>query len=106
MSVGNKIGRALGTIGALAVEGTVRGAQGAGRFGQDVVAGTEAGFAEKRVELLRTRTEGEARRKLMLENLRAAHQATLAAAGTGYGETPVVETPNPGPLKRAKATSS
>ena len=55
MSVGMKIGRALGQGAALAVEGCVRGAQASGRFGTEIVAGAEAGYADKRAELLASR---------------------------------------------------
>jgi hypothetical protein len=102
MSIGLKLGRALGTAGAYAVEGAVRGAQGAGRFGQEVVTGANDGFAEKRAALLVERAESDARRKLALQHFAAAHQAALAAAGTGYS-APVAETQNAAVMKRVRA---
>jgi len=51
MSLGNKVGRALGTGAALVVEGSIRGAQSLGSFGADVVTGAEQGYLLKSVEL-------------------------------------------------------
>ena len=72
MSFGNKVGRALGTAGALIVEGSVRGAQGLGSFGADVVAGAEQGYTLKSVALKAQReaniaARDKARAKLVKE---------------------------------------
>lgn len=90
MSIGNKIGRAIGAGSALVLEGAVRGAQGAGRFGGDVVAGAEAGYDEKRAALLVTRAAAEARRTAALAALKAAHEAAMLAAPV---TEPTVEKP-------------
>ena len=80
MSIGNKLGRAIGAAGALCVEGTVRGANGLGRFGTDVVAGAEAGYDEKRAQLLITRAAADEKRKVALAALKAAHELALLTA--------------------------
>ena len=77
MSFGNKVGRALGTVGALVVEGSVRGATSLGQFGADVVEGTEQGYAEKHAALLLSRAAAEERRKAFMKAKQAEHAAAL-----------------------------
>lgn len=64
-SIGITIGAAIGKGAAYAVHGAIAGAQATGRFGQDVAAGAQAGYAEKADELAARRlaalTEYEAR---------------------------------------------
>lgn len=77
MSIGTKLGRAIGAGAALAVEGAVRGASGLGRFGADVVAGAETGYEERHAQLLITREAQALTRKLGLEALRAQHKMVM-----------------------------
>jgi len=63
MSFGIKVGRLIGSTAALVVEGSIRGAQGLGSFGADVVTGTEVGFAEKRAAMIASREEFMAKRR-------------------------------------------
>lgn len=100
MSIGNKLGRAIGATGALLVEGSVRGASGLGRFGADVVAGAEEGYDEKRAALLITRAANEVKRKAAMEALKAAHEARMLEAPTEAVE-PVVRATKRGSLKTA-----
>lgn len=86
MSFGNKLGRGLGVIGALAVEGAVRGAEGLGQFGSDVVDGAQRGYDEKHAALLITREQQRVAMKAKREALAAAHVAAM----------------NPGPMVTTK----
>lgn len=92
MSLGNKIGRGLGVVGALAVEGAVRGATGLGQFGADVIDGAETGYAEKHAALLVSRAEADARKAAAIAARKAAHVAAL-------NPQPMVAAPQP--AKRA-----
>jgi hypothetical protein len=47
MSIGIKLGRAIGTVGALTAHGVVAGFEGLGEFGGNVVTGIEEGYDEK-----------------------------------------------------------
>lgn len=90
MSIGNKFGRALGSLGAYAVEGAVRGANAAGQFGKDALEGAETGYADKHAELLVSRAAGIARRDAMLAAKRAELQAQHAAVMATAPDAPVV----------------
>lgn len=90
MSLGNKFGRALGSLGAYAVEGAVRGANAAGQFGKDALEGAETGYADKHAELLVSRAAGIARRDAMLAARRAELQAQHAAVMATAPDAPVV----------------
>lgn len=90
MSIGNKFGRALGSLGAYAVEGAVRGANAAGQFGKDALEGAETGYADKHAELLVSRAAGIARRDAMLAARRAELQAQHAAVMATAPDAPVV----------------
>ena len=79
MSIGHKLGRAIGTLGALAVEGSVRGATGLGKFGEDVLAGTTEGYEEKAAALLAQRLINIAAREERIAALRLAHAAAMEA---------------------------
>ena len=76
MSFGNTLGRGIGKLGALAVEGAVRGATGLGQFGADVVEGAQQGYDEKHAALLISREQAKVAREAKLKALRDAH--TLA----------------------------
>lgn len=73
MSLGNKLGRAVGTIGAFAVEGSIRGATGLGQFGADLAEGAQQGYAEQHAALLITRAEHKASYEAKVAALRLAH---------------------------------
>lgn len=81
MSLGNKLGRSLGVLGALAVEGAVRGATGLGQFGSDVVDGAEVGYAEKHAALLVTREQAKADRDARIKLAQAEHKVALKVSG-------------------------
>lgn len=70
-SLGITIGAALGKGAAYAVHGAIAGAQATGRFGQDVVAGAQAGYAEKADELA-------AKRRAALAAIEARQVAPVA----------------------------
>lgn len=101
MSFGIKLGRGLGVVGALAVEGAVRGASGLGQFGADVVTGAEAGYAERHAQLLVTREAAAVARKQALAAAIAASQSNLAAISVAA--QPV--TPASAVGKRARTTA-
>lgn len=90
MSFGNTLGRGIGKLGALAVEGTVRGATGLGQFGADVVEGAQQGYDEKHAALLITRAQGEADRVARIAAKKAAHVAAMNAAPMAVAVEPVV----------------
>ena len=69
MSFGIRVGRAIGAGAALAVEGGVRGVSGLGRFGADVVSGTEQGYTERSAQLRITRDAKTAARNAALAAL-------------------------------------
>lgn len=102
MSIGNKFGRALGSLGAYAVEGAVRGANAAGQFGKDALEGAETGYADKHAELLVSRAAGIARRDAMLATRRAELQAQHAAVMATAPDAPVAVAPK---ARRAKVAS-
>lgn len=79
MSIGLKLGRALGAGAALVGEGAIRAANGAGRFGQDLVTGTEEGYTTQAAKNLVSRAAGVKRREEAL----AAYKAKLALEALG-----------------------
>lgn len=89
MSFGNKLGRGLGIVGALAAEGAVRGAEGLGQFGADVVDGAQRGYEEKHAALLITREQQRAEMKAKREALAAAHVAAMNPGPMVAVATPV-----------------
>ncbi|MBS0453980.1 MAG: hypothetical protein JSS14_21980 [Proteobacteria bacterium] len=56
-SIGFTLGSALGKGAAYAGHAAIRTAQGTGRFGQDVLSGTTAGYAEKSAQLAAARQQ-------------------------------------------------
>ena len=90
MSLGNKLGRGIGTLGAFAVEGAVRGASAAGQFGADVVEGASQGYTEKHAALLVTRAQQKVAREAALKALRDAHTAAQLPAPMAVAAEPVV----------------
>ena len=71
MSIGIKLGRAIGTVGAYALEGAVRGAQGAGTFAQEVAHGAEVGYVEAHERLVAQRAERAAKNAAQLAEIKA-----------------------------------
>lgn len=55
MSFGTSVGRAIGASAAYAAHATVVTAKATGRFGEDVVAGTKAGYSENAKRLAEAR---------------------------------------------------
>lgn len=90
MSFGNKLGRGIGSLGALALEGAVRGASAAGQFGADVAEGAQQGYEEKHAQLLVTRAAAKASREAKLLALRQAHAAAQNPAVMAVAAEPVV----------------
>lgn len=88
-SFGHKLGRGLGVVGALALEGAVRGATGLGQFGADVVDGAELGYAERHAQLLVTREEKRVAALAAREALKLQHAVVMT----------------PAPMAKAKARS-
>ena len=78
MSFGNTLGRGIGKLGALTVEGAVRGASAAGQFGADVVEGAQQGYDEKHAALLISREQRKVEREAARREVRergAVHDA-------------------------------
>lgn len=89
-SFGITLGRGLGKIGALAVEGAVRGAYNAGQFGADVVEGTQQGYAERHAQLLISRAAKRDAALKQREALKVAHTAAMSATDMAAVAEPVV----------------
>jgi hypothetical protein len=83
MSLGNKLGRSIGVLGALAVEGAVRGATGLGQFGSDVIDGAELGYTEKHAALLITREQAKADRDARIAAAQAEHKVAMKPVTAG-----------------------
>ena len=79
MSVGHKLGRGLGHIGAFVVDASIRGATGAGRFGEDLVAGAQEGYTESAAERKVRREAAMAAMQAKRLEAIAAHKAAMAA---------------------------
>lgn len=60
MTIANTLGRAAGYTGALAVHAAKCTVAGTGAFGRDVVAGTQAGYAEHSLRLAAQRAAASA----------------------------------------------
>lgn len=58
MTFGTKIGNTIGTAAAYAAHGAIASAKYTGQFGQDIVAGTQAGYRTKADELAAQRALG------------------------------------------------
>ena len=80
MTVGTSVGSFIGSSAAYAAHAAVRGAEMTGRFGADVVAGTQAGYSVKSAELA-ARRAGAAQARL----------AALEAAGYAGITPPAAE---------------
>jgi hypothetical protein len=82
-SLGLKLGRAVGTIGAYAVEGAVRGFHHAGQFGEDVVTGADVAYTEVGARLVASREEAYAKADAARAAHAKAHTAKMAAPASG-----------------------
>lgn len=91
MSFGNKLGRGIGTLGAFALEGAVRGASAAGQFGSDVIEGAQQGYDEKHAVLLVNRAQQKVAREAALLALRTAHNVAQNPAVMAVVAEPVVK---------------
>ena len=89
-SFGLTIGRGIGKLGALAVEGAVRGAYASGQFAQDVSEGAQQGYAERHAQLLITRAAKRDEALKAREALKVAHTAAMASTDMVVASEPVV----------------
>jgi hypothetical protein len=78
-SFGITLGRGIGKLGALAVEGAVRGAYASGQFAQDVAEGAQQGYAERHAQLLITREQKRVEAQKAREALKLQHSAAMTA---------------------------
>jgi hypothetical protein len=79
MSIGIKLGRGVGALGALAVHGAVRSVEGLGTFGSDIVTGVEQGYESKSAYLAMPVEVRKAQRDAARAEL-AQRRAPIAAA--------------------------
>lgn len=84
MSIGIKVGRALGWTGAAVVHATATSVAATGRFGQDIAIGTRESYSDNA----------------------ARFAAARALANAGRGEQAIaIEIVTPAPKRRARATA-
>lgn len=98
-SLGLTIGRGIGKLGALAVEGAVRGAYASGQFAQDVAEGAQQGYDERHAQLLISRAAKRDAALKQREALKLQHDAAVASANMVVVSEPVV-------VKRGKVALS
>lgn len=98
-SLGLTIGRGIGKLGALAVEGAVRGAYASGQFATDVAEGAQQGYDERHAQLLISRAAKRAAALKQREALKLQHDAAMASANMVVVSEPVV-------VKRGKVALS
>lgn len=89
-SLGLTIGRGIGKLGALAVEGAVRGAYASGQFATDVAEGAQQGYDERHAQLLISRAAKRAAALKQREALKLQHDAAMASANMVVVSEPVV----------------
>lgn len=89
-SFGITLGRGLGKIGALAVEGAVRGAYASGQFATDVAEGAQQGYDERHAQLLISRAAKRDAALKQREALKVAHTAAMSATDMVVVSEPVV----------------
>lgn len=65
-TVGIKLGRAIGYTGAAIAHGAISTAKATGRFGEDVLVGTSAGYAEHSARLAAVRAQVTASRPVSI----------------------------------------
>ena len=93
-SIALSIGAAIGKGAAYAVHGAIAGAQASGRFGQDVAAGAQEGYATKSVELARKRAEA------------LAQYEASKAQPVAVKPQPQLAAPAPAPAKRSRKVAA
>lgn len=98
-SLGLTIGRGIGKLGALAVEGAVRGAYASGQFATDVAEGAQQGYDERHAQLLISRAAKRDAALKQREALKLQHDAAMASANMVVVSEPVV-------VKRGKVALS
>lgn len=91
-SLGLTIGATIGKGAAYAVHGAIASAQATGRFGQDIVAGAQAGYADKAAEL-------RAKRDAALAAFEAAETVALKPQ-------PQLAAPKPAAAKRSRKVAA
>lgn len=89
-SFGLTIGRGIGKLGALAVEGAVRGAYASGQFATDVAEGAQQGYDERHAQLLISRAQKRDAALKAREALKVQHDAAMASATMVVASEPVV----------------
>lgn len=89
-SLGLTIGRGIGKLGALAVEGAVRGAYASGQFATDVAEGAQQGYDERHAQLLISRAAKRDAALKQREALKLQHDAAMASANMVVVSEPVV----------------
>ena len=89
-SLGLTIGRGIGKLGALAVEGAVRGAYASGQFATDVAEGAQQGYDERHAQLLISRAAKRDAALKQREALKVAHTAAMSATDMVVVSEPVV----------------
>ena len=89
-SLGLTIGRGIGKLGALAVEGAVRGAYASGQFATDVAEGAQQGYDERHAQLLITRAQKRAAALEARNALKVQHDAAMASTNMVVASEPVV----------------
>lgn len=62
-TIGKTIGAAIGKGAAYTAHGAIRAAQSTGRFGEDLIAGTQEGYTTKAAELAAARLAVAAQRQ-------------------------------------------
>mgnify|MGYP003402638527 CR=1 FL=1 len=98
-SFGITLGRGLGKIGALAVEGAVRGAYASGQFATDVAEGAQQGYDERHAQLLISRAAKRDAALKARNALKVQHDAAMASTNMVVVSEPVV-------VKRGKVALS
>jgi len=93
-SIGITIGAAIGKSAAYAVHGAIAGAQASGRFGQDIAAGAQEGYATKATELARKRAEA------------LAQYEASKAQPVAVKPQPQLAAPAPAPAKRSRKVAA
>lgn len=89
-SLGLTIGRGIGKLGALAVEGAVRGAYASGQFATDVAEGAQQGYDERHAQLLISRAAKRDAALKAREALKVQHTAAMTATTMVVAAEPVV----------------
>lgn len=89
-SLGLTIGRGIGKLGALAVEGAVRGAYASGQFATDVAEGAQQGYDERHAQLLISRAAKRDAALKAREALKVQHDTAMASANMVVVVEPVV----------------